>query len=1415
MMARSRAVALAVCLTFAAVPVLAATFTVTNTNDSGPGSLRQAMLDARAAVGNDTIVFAIGSGHQVIRPLSPLPVVTDYLFIDGSTQPGYAGTPLIEIDGSLEGAPAWWAGGIDLRIGGIRALAIHSFAGTAVKLQGPAHVRGCYIGTDATGTQARPNQTGVQISSNSSDPTPSRIGGTDPIDGNLFGANSTALRLDDGGYVDGNRFGTNAAGTALLGSNSTHIYIATFSEEGPVFIGENNENFFSGGEVAIDINSRTSVKVAHNLIGMSHSGARFRPRTGVSVYNTSNHVIAANRIDVINTAVSVAGVSLRNIIRQNDIVGSGFGIDLQSGFSGGAHTPNDPGDVDTGPNNFVNHPVLTKVTSLAGTTTIEGTYSGVPNRAFTIDFYRAAACHPSGYGNGSWLASIDVTTDGAGNATFSHSLTMSIPPGHAISATATTVLEGTSEFSACRGVEGHGVVAFGTPNAFVMEGSNAFLTVVRTHGSAGNQIVTWMQTGGNARPGVDGPAGGTVSFAEGVTSVPLNLHFPDNAVYQGNRTYEVSLTHVVGGAAIGTPATATITLIDNDPQPTLKVPQNTQVAEGNSGTTTVSVPVTLSGAASMPITVSYNSVGQTAAANVDFVAVSGAFTFAPGETQKSIELTINGDTLYEFDESFYVQLRSDHTPTVNSFVTIKNDDARPKISVEHVQVVETDRTHTIEVPVTATAPFTGFVSISVTPRTAAWNVDFSPVDSFVQFRNETRKTVRVRIVGDDITEPDETFIVSIDSADADIGQRTATGVILNDDTGVGPSNLSIPLGGGAPIAIDIGEPLAQPVTISVVSSDPATVSVPASVVLPAGQSAIHVEALALKAPSHATITVTMPAELEGDVFTIAARTYIAAKLVFDPATLSLYAGQTARVKVRLEPAAAEELTIALTTDSSGVTIPKSVTIPPGGTGTFTLEAAKVGSIYVRAQMPRAYGERDAMLFGVVSETPATPTILRISPPDGPSAGGTTVELHGANFARDCALTFGGAPATGVQFVTAAMLTAITPAHEAGTVDVVLTCGERRSTFERGFTYTDSSPTLSHVAPSTGNVAGGTHVRIAGTNLRSSCWPFFDGVPAPSATLESATAMLAVTPPHAANAVDVLLRCTGGNALLDDGYFYTPAEEPAASIMTVTPLAAAPGEEVTITGTRFRPTDRVAFTMPLAKIVRTAPDKHVVVVPEVNAQRYSIDVIDLAGRTTTTGPIFHVLEPTRPRITALAPKSAPAGAEIELQGEGFRAGYTFSVAGKPAAIVSSSYTRAIVRLPNDLAPGAYEVEIINSAGVLASIGPKVTIVSAGLSITGISRTCTTTSGGGSITVNGTGFEGSLLVTFGATMATDVTIVDATTLTMTVPAGEAGPAQIRIVRGDGASATWTSGFRYVSPFDPTGCGGPPSRGRSVRH
>ena len=116
---------------------LLSTFLVNTTVDSGPGSLRQAILNSNAAAsGTSTIDFAVpGQGVQTIAPISPLPAITNAVLIDGFSQPGYAGTPLIE----LSGLSAGLADGLTVVGSGItiRGLDVNNFSqGTGIYLTG-------------------------------------------------------------------------------------------------------------------------------------------------------------------------------------------------------------------------------------------------------------------------------------------------------------------------------------------------------------------------------------------------------------------------------------------------------------------------------------------------------------------------------------------------------------------------------------------------------------------------------------------------------------------------------------------------------------------------------------------------------------------------------------------------------------------------------------------------------------------------------------------------------------------------------------------------------------------------------------------------------------------------------------------------------------------------------------------------------------------------------------------------------------------------------------------------------------------------------------------------------------------------------------------------------------------------------
>jgi hypothetical protein len=186
----------------------AATFTVVNTHVDDVGSLAQAITDANATTGLDTIVFAIADPGVPRITVGVVPDVTDPVTIDGTTQAG----GLVELTAATAGA------GSGLRILGggstVRGLVINRWShGIELRALGGNVVEGNLIGTDALGTHSQPNVDGVLIDGSPNN----RIGGTTPTARNLISGNtSTGIRVQGVGATDnaieGNRIGTDVSG---------------------------------------------------------------------------------------------------------------------------------------------------------------------------------------------------------------------------------------------------------------------------------------------------------------------------------------------------------------------------------------------------------------------------------------------------------------------------------------------------------------------------------------------------------------------------------------------------------------------------------------------------------------------------------------------------------------------------------------------------------------------------------------------------------------------------------------------------------------------------------------------------------------------------------------------------------------------------------------------------------------------------------------------------------------------------------------------------------------------------------------------------------------------------------------------------------------------------------------------------
>lgn len=304
------------------------TFTVTNTADAGAGSLRQAILDANGAGGFDAVTFAIpGGGPHVITLATALPQITETCSIDATTQPGYAGTPIVRVHG---GAIAGSANGFEV-VGGstlIRGFSVTGFPGTVLVGSGiffPSAsgdgntIEGNYIGIDTGGVTAIPNGSdGIRGEAGSDNHV---IGGTVAAARNVSTSNSDGVQLSNtiGAMIRGNYLGPNATGMSGPGnvaSGCRLIGTTGCTVGGP----PGARNVISGNATdgVVANSGATSNTIAGNYIGMDLTGNAPLSNSGFGV-----NVSGANA-----TTIGGPSVTDRNVITANS--GGGVNAPAQS-----------------------------------------------------------------------------------------------------------------------------------------------------------------------------------------------------------------------------------------------------------------------------------------------------------------------------------------------------------------------------------------------------------------------------------------------------------------------------------------------------------------------------------------------------------------------------------------------------------------------------------------------------------------------------------------------------------------------------------------------------------------------------------------------------------------------------------------------------------------------------------------------------------------------------------------------------------------------------------------------------------------------------------------------------------------------------------------------------------------------------
>ena len=531
------------------------------------------------------------------------------------------------------------------------------------------------------------------------------------------------------------------------------------------------------------------------------------------------------------------------------------------------------------------------------------------------------------------------------------------------------------------------------------------------------------------------------------------------------------------------------------------------------------------------------------------------------------------------------------------------------------------------------------------------------------------------------------------------------------------------------------------------------------------------------------------------------------------------------------PSGGTAVTITGTNFATGATVTfgtaaaTNVLVASGTQITATTPAGTTGAVTVTVTVN---GQNGSLANGFAYVVP--PTVTNVSPNSGSTLGGTAVTITGSNFVTGATVTFGVAAATNVAVVSSTTITATTPAGTAGAVTVSVTnLGSQSGSLASGYTYV-VLPTVSSVSPNNGPQAGGTAVTITGTNFATGATVKFGATAASNVVVVSSTTITAATPAGNAGPVTVTVTVNGQSGSLASGFTYNGTVPIGfAQVASATPQS---------------PTATVPVSYPAAQ---TAGDLNIVVVGWNDTAATVTSVKDSAGNTyslaigptsgtalrqslyyassivggsntvtvtfsqAATAPDIRILEyrgVTTLDVTAGASgnsaTSSSGAATTKTANELIFGANTVATSTSAAG---SGFTSRVITTPDgDIA----EDEAVTAAGSnsatakLSSSGPWVMQMATFSAVSGPLPTVSSvvpgsgsTAGGTAVTITGTNFVAGAVVTFGSTAATNVSVVNGTTITATTPTGAAGVATVTVTNPGGQSGILPSAFTYIAP------------------
>ena len=377
---------------------------------------------------------------------------------------------------------------------------------------------------------------------------------------------------------------------------------------------------------------------------------------------------------------------------------------------------------------------------------------------------------------------VTINEDSSDEADETVTLTLSNPSGAAIGANnpATLVIMDN---------DGPSIINFSSFNYAVSEGAGTAV-VTATLSNPSSQVITAevATSDGTAVAGSDYTAfNQTITFAPNSSQTSFTINISADNLYELDETLTISLSNPTN-ATIGLVNTATLTIQDDDPPPTLSLSVANPAISESAGT--VAIDVNLNVASGLTTTVTMASSNGTALAGTDYTAVNSPLTIPPGQVSATVNLAITPDLLDEPDETLFITLSNASNGVISPLnnpmtLYILDDDGVPTINFISTAISAGEGSGNVTVTVRLSNPSSSVVQVdySSADGTAQAGADYTAVNDTLIFNiGDTEETFNIPINDDALYETDETLTVSLSNPqNGDLGLLNPIELTIQDN----------------------------------------------------------------------------------------------------------------------------------------------------------------------------------------------------------------------------------------------------------------------------------------------------------------------------------------------------------------------------------------------------------------------------------------------------------------------------------------------------------------------------------------------------------------------------------------------------------------------------------------------------------